>query len=76
MESAAERDRLSREVGVIAFEMEGSGVWDEVPCIIVKGVCDYADYHKHKGCQNFAVATAASVSKAIIDASFAFGSCQ
>lgn len=66
MKSAADRDRLSREEGVIAFEMEGAGVWDEVPCIVVKGVCDYADSHKHKGWQNFAAATAASASKAIL----------
>lgn len=47
--------------------MEGAGVWDEVPSIVVKGVCDYADSHKHNGWQNFAAATAASVSKAILE---------
>ncbi|KAG7402978.1 Kinesin light chain [Fusarium oxysporum f. sp. rapae] len=67
LKSATDRDRLSREAGVIAFEMEGAGVWDEVPCIVVKGVCDYADSHKHKEWQNFAAATAASTSKAILE---------
>ncbi|KAJ3454680.1 hypothetical protein MRS44_013280 [Fusarium solani] len=67
MKSAADRDRLSREAGVIAFEMESAEVWDDVPCIVVKGVCDYADSHKHKGWQNFAAATAASASKAILE---------
>ncbi len=52
---------------VIAFEMEGAGAWDEVPCIVVKGVCDYADCHKHKGWQNFAAATAAAAVKAILE---------
>ncbi|KAF7532252.1 hypothetical protein G7Z17_g13661 [Cylindrodendrum hubeiense] len=66
IKSAAHRDRIARDTGVIAFEMEGAGVWDEVPCIVVKGVCDYADSHKHKGWQNFAAATAASASKAIL----------
>jgi nucleoside phosphorylase len=47
--------------------MEGNGVWDEVPCIVVKGVCDYADSHKNKEWQNFAAATAASASKAILE---------
>jgi len=23
--------------------MEGAGVWDTLPCLVVKGVCDYAD---------------------------------
>jgi nucleoside phosphorylase len=58
MKSAADRNRLARKEGIIAFEMEGAGVWDEVPCIVVKGVCDYADSHKHKGWQNFAAAKA------------------
>ncbi|KAH6997438.1 phosphorylase superfamily protein [Ilyonectria destructans] len=66
IKSAAHRDRIAKESGVIAFEMEGAGVWDEVPCIVIKGVCDYADSHKHKGWQNFAAATAASASKAIL----------
>lgn len=67
MKSAIDRDRISGQTGVIAFEMEGAGVWDEVPSIVVKGVCDYADCHKHKGWQNYAAATAASVSKAILE---------
>ncbi|KAL6412507.1 hypothetical protein AUP68_03710 [Ilyonectria robusta] len=66
IKSAAHRDRIAKESEVIAFEMEGAGVWDEVPCIVIKGVCDYADSHKHKGWQNFAAATAASASKAIL----------
>lgn len=67
MKSAVDWDRISRETGVVAFEMEGAGVWDEVPCIIVKGTCDYADCHKHKGWQDFAAATAALALKAILE---------
>ncbi|KAJ3469555.1 hypothetical protein MRS44_003620 [Fusarium solani] len=66
MKSAAERDRLSKEEGVIAFDMEGAGVRDELPCIIVKGVCDYADSHKNKKWQPFAATTAASAAKALL----------
>ncbi|KAI8721385.1 hypothetical protein NCS52_00586000 [Fusarium sp. LHS14.1] len=66
MKSAAERDRLYKEEGVIAFDMEGAGVWNELPCIIVKGVCDYADSHKNKKWQRFAAATAASAAKALL----------
>lgn len=63
VKSAAERDKLSKEAGVIAFETESAGIWDEVPCIVVKGVCDYADSHKHPGWQNYA----AAASKAILE---------
>lgn len=60
------RDNVSSAEGVIAFEMEGAGVWDNVPCIIIKGVCDYADSHKNKIWQPYAAAAAASASKAFL----------
>ncbi|KAI1844190.1 hypothetical protein JX266_009674 [Neoarthrinium moseri] len=64
--SGMHRDRIAKQENVIAFEMEGAGVWDEVPCIVVKGVCDYADCHKHKDWQNFSAATAAAAAKAVL----------
>ncbi|KAI5460912.1 hypothetical protein BGZ63DRAFT_388024 [Mariannaea sp. PMI_226] len=67
MKSGEDRDALATEKNVIAFEMEGAGVWEEIPCIVVKGVCDYADSHKNKKWQAFAAATAASTSKAILE---------
>ncbi|PON27623.1 pfs domain-containing protein [Trichoderma gamsii] len=67
LKSGIGRDRLAREHDILAFETEGSGIWDEYPCIIVKGVCDYADSHNNKDWQNFAAATAASVVKGLIE---------
>ncbi|KAI1038079.1 hypothetical protein LB503_012034 [Fusarium chuoi] len=66
MKSGLDRDRIAAGHNIIAFEMEGAGIWDEVLCIIVKGICDYADSHKNKTWQDFAAATAASVAKAIL----------
>ncbi len=66
MKSGEHRDQIARQQNVIAFEMEGAGAWDEVPCIVIKGVCDYADSHKNKLRQPFAAATAASVMKAVL----------
>ncbi|OWT42400.1 phosphorylase superfamily [Pochonia chlamydosporia 170] len=67
MRSGEDRDRIAKKEGVIAFEMECAGVWEEMPCIVVKSVCDYADCHKNKKWQDFAAATAASASKAILE---------
>ncbi|KAL8366598.1 hypothetical protein RB595_010452 [Gaeumannomyces hyphopodioides] len=67
MRSGEHRDAIARRHGAIAFEMEGAGAWDEVPCIVVKGICDYADSHKSKLWQNFAAASAASVAVTILD---------
>ena len=67
MKSAGHRDRIALQENVIAFEMEGAGIWESVPCLVVKAVCDYADSHKHKGWQDFAAATAAAAAKAILE---------
>ncbi|TLD09789.1 hypothetical protein PspLS_11604 [Pyricularia sp. CBS 133598] len=48
MKSGEHRNAVAEEHKVIAFEMEGAGAWSEVPCIIVKGICNYADSHKNK----------------------------
>lgn len=66
MKSGEHRDKIADEQHVIALEMEGAGVWDEIPCIIVKGVCDYADSHRNDLWQRYAAATAASVMKAVL----------
>lgn len=74
MKSGKIRDTISRRDKVIAFEMEGAGVWDELPsCLVIKGVCDYADSHKPKGWQKYAAATAASAAKALLQNHFKEG---
>lgn len=67
LKSSEGRDTIAKQHGILSLEMEGSGIWDELPCIVVKGVCDYADSHKNKKWQDFAAATAASVVKALLE---------
>ncbi|PWI64076.1 hypothetical protein PCL_00008 [Purpureocillium lilacinum] len=66
MRSPKIRDEIARQHRIVAFEMEGAGMWRELPCIIVKGVSDYADSHKNKHWQHFAAGTAACVAKALL----------
>ncbi|KAK5046531.1 hypothetical protein LTR84_008334 [Exophiala bonariae] len=66
MKSGEDRDEIAATENVIAFEMEGSGVWETFPCIIIKGVCDYADSHKSKSWQAFAAAIAAACTKELL----------
>ena len=47
--------------------MEGAGVFDHFPCLIIKGVCDYADSHKNKQWQAYAAATAAAYAKELLN---------
>ncbi|KAL8364559.1 hypothetical protein RB595_003715 [Gaeumannomyces hyphopodioides] len=64
--SSKERDKIAGEYNILAFEMEGAGVWGRGGCIIIKGVCDYVDSHRNKTWQRFAAARAASVTKALL----------
>ncbi|CEJ82760.1 hypothetical protein VHEMI02808 [[Torrubiella] hemipterigena] len=66
MKSGEDRDVVAVAESVIAFEMEGTGVWDVLPCVVIKGGCDYADNHKNKKWQRYAAATAAACMKAFL----------
>jgi nucleoside phosphorylase len=64
IKSAAERDKVSVELGgVLCFEMEAAGLMNSFPCLVVRGICDYADSHKNKKWQPYAAGTAAAYAK-------------
>ncbi|KAF5979377.1 putative pfs domain-containing protein [Fusarium bulbicola] len=67
MKSGQDRDRIASSEGIIAFEMEGAGAWDTLPCVIIKGICDYSDSHKDKRWQAYAASTAAAYAKAFME---------
>ncbi|KAK9485193.1 hypothetical protein V1527DRAFT_452484 [Lipomyces starkeyi] len=60
------RDKLGRELGVYCVEMEAAGLMNNYPCLVVRGICDYADSHKNKGWQGYASATAAAYAKELL----------
>lgn len=64
VKSADYRNKLATDEDI---EMEGAGIWDNIPCIIIKGVCDYADSQKNKIWQDYAAATGASAAKAFLE---------
>jgi nucleoside phosphorylase len=67
MRSAAERVRVSAELGeVLCFEMEAAGLMNSFPCLVVRGICDYADSHKNKRWQPYEAATAAAYAKEVL----------
>ncbi|KAI7973124.1 hypothetical protein EIK77_004401 [Talaromyces pinophilus] len=67
MKSGLDRDRIASRDKVLVFEMEGAGVWDVLPGIIIKGVSDYADSHKNKVWQRYAAATGAACMRAVLE---------
>jgi nucleoside phosphorylase len=66
MKDAATRDRLGHEIGALCFEMEAAGLMNEFPCLVIRGICDYSDSHKHKNWQGYAATTAAAYAKELL----------
>jgi nucleoside phosphorylase len=70
MRSGKDRDEIVYRDSVIAFEMEAAGCWEilrECSCLIIKGVCDYADSHKSKLFQGYAAVVAAATAKTLLE---------
>jgi nucleoside phosphorylase len=64
------KDAMTREVlalqtgeDCICFEMEAAGLMNTFPCLVIRGICDYADSHKNDTWQRYAAATAAACAR-------------
>jgi nucleoside phosphorylase len=66
MKDATVRDTLVEEKGVLCFEMEAAGLMNHFPCLVIRGICDYADSHKNKRWQGYAAMVAAAYAKDIL----------
>lgn len=66
MKNGLERDRLGKRHNILCFEMEAAGVVNVIPCLVIRGICDYSDSHKNKGWQEYASATAAAYAKLLL----------
>ncbi|GKZ26323.1 hypothetical protein AbraIFM66951_002245 [Aspergillus brasiliensis] len=64
--SAKKRDKLGQEHNVLCVEMEGAGIVNSFPCLVIRGICDYADSHKNKIWQKYAAAVAAAYAKLLL----------
>jgi nucleoside phosphorylase len=70
IKNARTRERLSKELGVLCFEMEAAGLMQDFPCLVIRGICDYADSHKNKAWQGYAAAVAAAFAKELLSVIF------
>lgn len=63
IKNAVFRDRIGAEMDVLCFEMEGAGVMATGKCLVIRGICNYADSHKNDEWREYAAATAAAYAK-------------
>ncbi|KAA8645758.1 uncharacterized protein ATNIH1004_007177 [Aspergillus tanneri] len=66
MKDAKTRDSLAQEFDILCFEMEAAGLMDELPSLVVRGICDYCDSYKQKQWQGHAVVAATAYAKALL----------
>ncbi|KAH0168095.1 Pfs, NACHT and ankyrin domain protein, partial [Aureobasidium melanogenum] len=69
VKDAVQRDTLAKDTGedCICFEMEAAGIMNTFPCVVIRGICDYADSHKNDRWQGYAAATAAAYAKELLE---------
>ncbi|KAJ5151485.1 uncharacterized protein N7482_010737 [Penicillium canariense] len=61
-----QRDRLARDLRIYCVEMEAVGLMNDFPCLVIRGISDYADSHKNKEWQGYAAAVAAAYAKELL----------
>jgi nucleoside phosphorylase len=63
LKDGIKRDLLSKEYGVLCFEMEAAGALSDFPCLVIRGISDYCDSHKNDQWHGFAAAAAAAYAR-------------
>jgi nucleoside phosphorylase len=67
VKNAAERKKLKRgDLNIICVEMKAAGLMNSFLCLVIRGICDYADSYKNKKWQLYAAATAAAYMKKLL----------
>ncbi|CAI7653536.1 unnamed protein product [Penicillium viridicatum] len=63
------RDSIDENLGgkVLCVEMEAAGLTNDFPCIVIRGICDYADERKNDEWQPYAAAVAAACARALLE---------
>ncbi|KAL6791219.1 hypothetical protein GGI42DRAFT_336400, partial [Trichoderma sp. SZMC 28013] len=65
MRDASVRDEMAKK-GVLCFETEAAGLMNHFPCLVIRGICDYADSHINKTWQGYAAMAAAAYTKDLL----------
>jgi nucleoside phosphorylase len=63
------RDKLNHDLGgnVLCFEMEAAGLMHDFPCLVIRGICDYADSHTNRDWRGHAAFVAAAFAKQLLE---------
>jgi nucleoside phosphorylase len=66
IKDTATREQLKKDYDALCVEMEGAGVMAVIPCLVIRGISDYADSRKNDIWQKYAATTAAAFAKELL----------
>lgn len=61
------REEIRQKYRAICLEMEAAGLMNHFPCVVIRGISDYADSHKNDKWQPYAAAVAAACAKGLLE---------
>jgi nucleoside phosphorylase len=67
VKDAATREELRRAYGAKCVETEAAGIMDSFPCLVIRGISDYADSHKNDDWQQYAALSAAAYATIVLE---------
>ncbi|KAJ5948106.1 hypothetical protein N7466_001121 [Penicillium verhagenii] len=68
LKDAAVRDEYANDpaLNILCFEMEAAGLMNNVPCLVIRGICDYCDSHKNDDWHKYAALVAAAYARELL----------
>jgi nucleoside phosphorylase len=54
------------DLNILCFEMEAAGLMNNLPCLVIRGICDYCDTHKNDDWHKYAALTAAAYARELL----------
>lgn len=54
------------ELNILCFEMEAAGLMNTIPCLVIRGICDYCDSHKNDDWHKYAALAAAAYAREVL----------
>lgn len=68
LKDATIRDTYAKdpELNILCFEMEAAGLMNNLPCLVIRGICDYCDSHKNDDWHKYAALVAAAYARELL----------
>ncbi|KAL4953945.1 nucleoside phosphorylase domain-containing protein [Aspergillus filifer] len=68
LEDAKVRDAYAQDpqLNILCFEMAAAGLMNNIPCLVIRGICDYCDSHKNHEWHKYAALVAAAYARELL----------